>query len=345
MKKLINDPFKVTLESIEGFAKGYSHFVKQVGPHVIARKDAPVKGKVGIVIGGGSGHEPLFIGWVGYGMADAAVLGEVFAAPGPAHIMQATNAADGGKGILYIYGNYAGDNMNFGMAAEKALSEGLKNETVRVYDDIASAPPERANERRGLAGDLLVIKIAGAKAETGASLEEVKAMAERARNDCRTFAVALSPASIPATGKPTFEIGDDEMYFGIGGHGERGVKKTKMLTADETTEILVDGIVKDLPFKRRDEVAVIVNGYGSTTLMELFIVNRKVHHLLKDLEIKIHRTEVGNFLTTQEMAGCSITLMKLDEELKKLYDAPSYSPYFRTNVHKFGMKVTESSSG
>ncbi len=330
MKKLINDPFQVTVESIEGLVGAYSNIVKQIGPHVIARKDAPVRGKVGVVIGGGSGHEPLFIGWVGYGMADSAVLGEVFAAPAPPLILQATKAAHSGRGILYVYGNYAGDNLNFGMATEMATDEGIKNETVQVWDDVASAPPERHNERRGLAADFFVIKVAGAKAEDGASLADVKSVAERARDNCRTFAVALSPATIPATGQPTFEIGDDEMYFGIGAHGERGLNNTKMLSADETAKILVEGIVKDLPFKREDEVNVIVNGYGSTTLMELFIVNRRVHQLLCDFGIKIHKTEVGNFLTTQEMAGCSVTLMRLDEEIKKLFDAPAYTPFYRT---------------
>ena len=171
MKKLINDPFQVTVESIEGYARAYPDIVKSVDPHVVARKDAPVNGKVGVVTGGGSGHEPLFLGWVGYGMADAAVLGEGFAAPPPPFILQATRAADGGKGILYVYGNYAGDNMNFGMAAETAREEGIENETVRVWDDIASAPPERVQERRGIAADLFVIKVAGARAEKGAPLK------------------------------------------------------------------------------------------------------------------------------------------------------------------------------
>ena len=218
MKKLINDPFKVTVESIEGYVRAYPNVVKLVGAHVVARKDAPLKDKVGVVVGGGSGHEPLFLGWVGYGMADAAVLGEVFAAPSPQFILEATRAAYGGRGILYCYGNYAGDNMNFDMAAEMANDEGIEVETVRVSDDIASAPPERAHERRGLAGDLFVIKVAGAKAETGASLYEVKKSAEKARDYCRTFAVALSPATIPASGEPTFTIGEDEMFFGIGAH-------------------------------------------------------------------------------------------------------------------------------
>lgn len=328
MKKLINDPFQVTVESIEGYTKAYPDIVRLISPHVAARRDAPVKGKAGVVIGGGSGHEPLFLGWVGYGMADVAVLGEVFAAPSPPLILEATRAANGGRGVLYVYGNYAGDNMNFDMASEMAKEEGIETETVRVWDDIASAPPERADERRGLAADLFVIKVAGAKAETGASLSQVRKTTERARDNCRTFAVALSPATIPASGQPTFTIGEKEMYFGIGAHGERGIKKTGLLSADETAQVLVDGVVKDLGLKSRDEVNIIVNGYGSTTLMELYIVNRKVHDILNHLQVHIHRTDVGNFLTTQEMAGCSVTLMRLNEELKSCYDSPAYTPTF-----------------
>jgi dihydroxyacetone kinase-like protein len=328
MKKLINDPFQVTVESIEGYVKAYPDIVRLVSPHVVARRNAPVSGKVGVVIGGGSGHEPLFLGWVGYGMADAAVLGEVFAAPSPPLILEATRAADGGSGVLYVYGNYSGDNMNFDMASETARGEGVQTETVRVWDDIASAPPERADERRGLAADLFVIKVAGAKAETGASLLEVKKTAEKARNNCRTSAVALSPATIPASGQPTFTIGEKEMYFGIGAHGERGIKKSGLLSADETTQILVDGVVKDLRLEGGDDVDIIVNGYGATTLMELYIVNRKVHDILNSLGVRIHKTDVGNFLTTQEMAGCSVTLMRLDEELKSCYDSPAYTPTF-----------------
>ena len=331
MKKLINDPFNVTVESIEGYVRAHSDIVKPVGSHVVARKNAPILGKVGVVVGGGSGHEPLFLGWVGYGMADAAVLGEVFAAPAPTLILAATKAANGGKGVLYVYGNYAGDNMNFDMASETADEEdGIETAAVRVWDDVASAPPDRASERRGLAADLFVIKVAGAKAETGASISEVRNTAEKARDNCRTFAVALSPATVPASGKPTFTIAENEMYFGIGAHGEKGVKKTNLLTADETAEILVDAVVKDLPFAKNDEADLIVNGYGSTTLMELYIVNRKVHELLDRHGIRIHRTEVGSFLTTQEMAGCSVTLMRIDDELSELYDAPAYTPAFKT---------------
>jgi len=311
------------VESIQGYVKAYPHIVKQISPHVIARKDAPINDKVGVVVGGGSGHEPLFLGWVGFGMADAAVLGEVFAAPPPPLILDATRAANGKRGVLYVYGNYAGDNMNFNMATESARNEGIKTETVRVWDDVASAPRDMAQERRGLAADLFVIKVAGAKAEERATLLEVKEVAEKARDNSRTFAVALSPATVPTSGKPTFTIGENEMYFGIGAHGEKGVKKTELLSADATAQILVEEVMKDLPYQGGDEVNVIVNGYGSTTLMELFIVNRKVNEILLNSGIRIHRTDVGNFLTTQEMAGCSVTLMRLDDELRKCYDAPA----------------------
>lgn len=332
MKKLINDPFRVTIESIEGYSKAYPHIVRLVGPHVAVRRDAPVVGKVAVVTGGGSGHEPALLGWVGYGMADGAAVGEVFAAPSPPLILEATRATNGGRGVLYVCGNYAGDNMNFDMAAEEAKEEGIETETVRVWDDVASAPPEHVEERRGLAANIFVIRVAGAKAETGASLSEVKRIADRARDNCRTYAVALSPATVPTSGKPTFTIQEDQMYFGIGVHGEKGVKVTKLLSADETAEVLVDGVVKDLPFRSGDEVNLIINGYGSTTLMELYILNRKVHEILQDQEIHIHRTEVGNFLTTQEMAGCSVTLMRLNGELKKCYDAPALTPSFQVQA-------------
>jgi dihydroxyacetone kinase-like protein len=330
MKKLINDPAKVTLESISGFCLAYPQLVKQVSPHAVARKDAPISGKVGIVVGGGSGHEPLFLGWVGLGMADAAVLGEVFTSPSPPLILQAANAANGGRGLLFIYGNYAGDNMNFDLAASLAEEEGLKIETVRVWDDVASAPPDKLQERRGLAADFFVIKAAGAMAETHAPLSEVKRVAEKARDNCRTYAVGLCPATVPSSGQPTFTIHENEVYFGIGAHGEKGVRKTTLLSADETAKILTGEVVRDLALRDGNEVDLIVNGYGSTTLMELFIMNRKVHEILESQKIPVHRTEVGNFLTTQEMAGCSVTLMRLDDELRKLCDAPALTPAYRS---------------
>ena len=329
VKKLINDPLNVTVEELEGFAKAYSYLVKLVGTHSIVRKDAPIKGKVGVLCGGGSGHEPVFIGYVGYGMCDAAVLGEVFAAPTPPHILEATKAIDGGAGVIYIFGNYAGDNMNFGLAAQMAKSEGIEVEIVNYWDDISSAPPERRRERRGIAGGMYVMKVAGAMAEKGGDLKEVKRVAEKALENIRSFGVGLAPGTIPATGKPTFTLAEDEIYFGIGAHGEKGVLLTKIKPADEVTETIVNEILKDMPLKSGDEVNVLVNGCGSTTLMELYIVTRKAIQMLSDMGVEIHRVDVGNFLTTQEMAGCTITIFKLDDELKELCDAPAYTPIIR----------------
>jgi dihydroxyacetone kinase-like protein len=329
VKKLINDPFKVTVEEIEGFARAYSHILKQVGSHAVARRDAPIKGKVGVLCGGGSGHEPLFIGYVGYGMADAAVLGEVFAAPPPPYILEATKAIDGGAGVIYIFGNYAGDNMNFGMAAEMARAEGIEVEIVNYYDDISSAPPERRNDRRGIAGGMFVIKVAGALAEMGADLKEVKRVATKARQNVLSYGVGLAPGTIPATGQPTFTLAEDEIYFGIGAHGEKGVLLTKIKPADEVTEIIVSSLLNELSLKSGDEINILVNGCGSTTYMELYIVARKVFMMLDELGVHIHRAEVGNFLTTQEMAGVTVSILKLDDELKKLYDFPAYTPTIR----------------
>jgi dihydroxyacetone kinase-like protein len=219
--------------------------------------------------------------------------------------------------------------MNFDLAVSLAEEERMKVESVRVWDDVASAPPERRQERRGLAADFFVIKIAGAMAETRVPLSEVKRVAEKARDNSRTFAVALSPATLPSSGQPTFAIGEHEMYLGIGAHGEKGVRKTTLLSADETAKILTEEVVRDLALRSGEEVNLIVNGYGSTTLMELLIINRKVHEILQNQNVPIHRTEVGNFLTAQEMAGCSVTLIRLDDELRKLCDAPALTPAYR----------------
>lgn len=331
MKKLINDPYRVVDEMILGFAVAYSDKLRKLeGCNVIARNDAPVKGKVGVVVGGGSGHEPLFIGFVGEGMADAASPGDVFAAPSPNVTLEATRVANGGRGVLYVYGNYAGDILNFDMAAELAEAEGIETETVRVWDDVASAPLERITERRGIAGDVFVIKTAGAMAMTGAPLSEVKRATEKARNNTRSMGVALSPATIPATGRPTFTIAEDEMEIGMGLHGERGVERSKIRKVDEIAEEVTERVLRDLPFKTGDEVNVLVNGLGSTTLMELYIFNRKAREILDEKEIVVYRTLVGSFCTCQEMAGCSLTLMKLDEELKRLYDMPANCPHFKS---------------
>ncbi|MFC1737113.1 dihydroxyacetone kinase subunit DhaK [Candidatus Hydrogenedentota bacterium] len=334
MKKLINDPYKVCDEMIEGYVAAYgAHLRKVDGCNVIVRKAMSIENRVGVVIGGGSGHEPLFIGLVGKGMGDAAAPGDIFAAPSPDVIIEAVRAVDSGAGVLFVYGNYAGDNMNFDMAAEMAEAEGYRVETVRVWDDVASAPIERQDERRGIAGDVFVIKMAGAKAETGASLDEVKAVTEKARQNTRTIGVALSSATIPATGEPTFDIGYDEMEIGMGLHGEPGVGRQKLMSADETAEQMTERVLADLPFVSGDEVVVLVNGLGSTTLMELYIINRKVAQVLAAKGIEIYDTTVGTFCTCQEMAGCSVTLMKLDDELKELYKMPAWSTVYKRFSH------------
>ena len=330
MKKLINDPDNVADELFEGFILLNSDKVKQIGEvNAAARIDAPIEGKVGLVIGGGSGHEPMFLEMIGPGMADVSINGDIFAAPASKAILEATKAADSGNGVLYIYGNYAGDNMNFDMAADLAEMEDIDVETVRVWDDVASADLENIDDRRGIAGDLFVIKIAGAAADTGANLEEVKSIVEKARDNTRSIGVSLTSATIPSTGKETFEIADDEMEIGMGLHGEPGVKRTKLKTAEETSELMAAKVIEDLPFKEEDEVLVLVNGLGSTTRMELLIMYKELHKILENKNIKIYDAEIGNYCTTQEMAGCSFTLVKLDEELKKLYNQKSNSPGYK----------------
>jgi len=330
LKKLINDPDNVADELFEGFVLLNSDLVKQIGDvNAAARKDAPIEGKVGIVIGGGSGHEPMFLEMIGPGMADVSINGDIFAAPPSKAILEATKAADSGNGVLYIYGNYAGDNMNFDMASDLAEMEDINTETVRVWDDVASADLENIDERRGIAGDLFVIKIAGAAADTGADLKKVKKVVEKARDNTRSIGVSLTSATIPSTGKPTFEIAEEEMEIGMGLHGEPGVKRTKLKTAKETSELMASKVLEDLPLKEKDEVLVLVNGLGSTTRMELLIMYKELHNILKDKNIKIYDAEVGNYCTTQEMAGCSFTLVKLDDELKELYNKRADSPGYK----------------
>jgi len=329
MKKLINDPLKVTDEMVEGFIAAFPQYVRKLGEvNVVVRRDAPVSGKVGIVAGGGSGHEPFWLGYVGRGMLDAAVVGPIFSSPTPNQAYEATKAVDGGAGVLYILGNYSGDKMNFGMGAEMARANGTIVDIVQVTDDVASAPRDRINDRRGIAGNILVFKIAGAKAEEMAELEEVKAVAENVNANLRTMGIALSPCTIPAVRKPHFTLEEDEMELGMGIHGEPGIERTKLRPADEVTELLVAKIIKDLPFSKGDEAAVMVNGLGATPLIELLIVYRKLNHVLKDFGVKIFRSYIGNYCTSLEMAGCSITLLRLDEELKRFLDAPASAPYF-----------------
>lgn len=325
-KKIINDPADVVEELLEGIVAASGGRIVPLGQAGALVKSSLKEGKVGLLIGGGSGHEPLFPGFIGDNLADGAACGRIFAAPTPDVILEATRALNKGRGVLYVYGNYAGDNMNFDLAAEMAAEEGIAVDTVRVWDDVAAASPERYEERRGIAGDLFVIKIAGAA--TASSLAEAQRLTARARDNTRSMGVAVSAGSIPETGEPTFELGRDEIEIGMGLHGEPGVAKGRMRRADELVSDMMDRILGDLPFAGGDRICLLINDLGSTTLMELLIVNRCVHRILRERNIVVHDTIVGSYCTCQEMAGFSISLMKLDEELEKLYDLPASSLAF-----------------
>ncbi|WDE97261.1 dihydroxyacetone kinase subunit DhaK [Lentisphaera profundi] len=326
MRKLINDPENLALELIDGFCLTNKKKVKRMAPHVCARVDAPIKGKVGIVIGGGAGHEPLFLEFIGQGMADASVHGQVFTAPTPDKVLDAIKAADSGEGVILLYNNYAGDVMNFDMGQDFARLEGHKVETVLINDEISAFPPDQAEERRGTTADHLVIHVAGAAAEAGMGFDDLKKLLERAVFNCRSLGVSTSECTLPETGLKTFELAEGRMEFGMGIHGEAGIEQVDLMTADETAERLIDGIIADLPFKSGDDVIALVNGYGATTRMEMFIVMRHMHKYIESKGMTIHETELGEFCTAQEMAGVSVTLMKLDDELKKYYDMPADSP-------------------
>jgi len=321
-KKFYNNPKQIVDQALEGLIAANGGMIKRLeGTNVVMVSELPPK-KVGLLIGGGSGHEPLFSGFVGKNLADGAVSGNIFAAPTPDQILAATQALDGGKGILYLYGNYSGDNLNFDIAAEMALDAGIVTKTVRIWDDVASAPLERIDDRRGIAGDVFVIKIAGGAAAQLSDLESVYRVTCMARDYTRSMGVAVAAGFFPETGEPTFELPDDEIEIGLGLHGEPGVSRSKMMTADEVTEKMLSRILPDLPFLESDEVCVLINNLGSTTMAELLIINRRVHKILNEYGLKIFDTLIGTFCTSQEMAGFSITLMKLDEELKEYYRLP-----------------------
>ncbi|BCV25876.1 MAG TPA: dihydroxyacetone kinase subunit DhaK [Firmicutes bacterium] len=330
MKKLINQPERVVEDMLAGMAAAYPEYVRLLPDlNVVVRADAPVKGKVALVSGGGSGHEPTHGGYVGRGMLDAACAGNVFTSPTPDQVLAAVKAVDGGAGVLLVVKNYTGDVMNFDMAAEMAAAEGIETASVVVNDDVAVENSTWTQGRRGIAGTIFVHKIAGARAQAGGSLAEVKAVAEKAIANVRSMGMALTPCIVPAAGKPNFALAEDEMEIGMGIHGEPGTHREKIKTADEITAHLTEKVLTDLPFKSGDEVAVMVNGLGGTPLMELFIVNKKVAAMLAERGIKVFRTYVGEFMTSLEMAGCSVTLLKLDEELKELLAAPADTPGFK----------------
>lgn len=329
MKKLINRPEAVVNEALEGLVAAHPGMLRLVEPGVIVRADAPVRGKVAIVSGGGSGHEPLHAGFIGPGMLDAACPGEIFTSPVPDRILSATRAVDGGAGVLHIVKNYTGDVMNFELAGELAREDGMDIRSVLVADDVAVEDSTWTAGRRGVAGTLFVEKIAGAASEAGGDLDAVAAIATRVAAASRSMGLALSGATVPAVGHPGFELDPGEMELGIGIHGEPGRARVALATADEAAGLLLEPVIEDLPFRAGDTVLALVNGMGATPLIELLIVFRAVARLLADRHIRIGRSLVGSYVTSLDMAGCSVSLLRLDDELTSLWDAPVRTPALR----------------
>jgi dihydroxyacetone kinase-like protein len=321
MQKLVNDPSKVVDEMLAAYLKVHADLVSPTeNERVIKYKYAPVEGKVGIVTGGGSGHKPAFIGYVGRNMVDAVACGEIFSSPPAQMFLDAIKEANAGKGVAILYGNYAGDNMNVAMAMEEAEDEGIQVKKVVANDDVPSAPKGAEARRRGVAGEILMWKVGGAKAALGASLDEVIAVAQKAIDNTRSMGVGLSPCAIPEVGHPNFTIAEGTMEVGIGHHGEPGIEVADLEPAAKVAERMCNVILPDLPFNAGDEVVVLISGLGSTPVMELYILFNDVQKILNENGISIYVSYVGNYFTSLEMAGATLTLMKLDEELKTCID-------------------------
>ena len=329
-KKLINNPENILAEMLEGYTAAYADIIRLTDDGLIVRATPKAADKVGLVIGNGTGHEPAMIGWVGHGLFDVNVPGPIFTAPGPAKIVQGIRAADRGAGILVCVSHHEGDLLNAEEALEEAEDEGIENvEMVILYDDVASAPKGREPERRGTAGLFFVWKMLGAFAETSSDLAACKALAEKVRDNTRSLSMALDTCVSPITGEIMFELADDEIEIGMGVHGESGVYKGKMMAADGIIDQMLPPILADLPFQAGDEVCVLLNNAGSLTLMELAILYRRVAHLLDGAGIGVHRSWLGQYATTQEMAGFGLSLCRVDEQLKQLYDAPANGAFFK----------------
>ncbi len=323
MKKLINTPDDVVTEALHGIAAAHPHLVDvHFNPHFIVRADAPVQGKVGLVSGGGSGHEPMHGGFVGMGMLDAACPGEVFTSPTPDQMLDATKAVDGGAGVLHIVKNYTGDVMNFDMAADLGRGEGIEVEAVVIDDDVAVQDSLYTAGRRGVGTTVLAEKICGAAAEEKQSLSQIADLCRKVNANGRSMGMALTSCIVPAAGTATFDLPDDEMEIGIGIHGEPGRERVKLAPAAEIVERLTTPILEDLPFEEGDNVLAFVNSMGGTPLIELYVLYNDLNRLLGERGITITRNLIGPYITSLEMAGCSITLLKLDDELTRLWDAP-----------------------
>ncbi|QNM06822.1 dihydroxyacetone kinase subunit DhaK [Qiania dongpingensis] len=326
MNRIVNDPNYVVEDMLKGFVKANSDIVAATeNSRVLKYVNAPVEGKVGIVTGGGSGHKPAFIGYIGKNMCDAVAAGEIFSSPTAKAFLDAMRAADSGKGVACLYGNYAGDNMNVKMAVRSAKKEGITVKTVVANDDCASAPKTELEKRRGVAGEVLMWKVGGAKASMGADLDEVIAAAQKAIDNTRSVGIGTAPCTIPAVGHPNFTIEDGTMEVGIGHHGEPGIKVEPIKTADEMAVEMLDIILPDLPFASGDEVVVLLSGLGATPVMEQYIVYNKVEEVLAEKGIKVYKAYVGNYFTSLEMMGVTLTVMKLDDELKECIDMPADS--------------------
>ncbi|MFP3153989.1 dihydroxyacetone kinase subunit DhaK [Lachnospiraceae bacterium ZAX-1] len=335
MKKIINQPEHFVDEVLEGITLAHPNQVKLAknNRRVLLSSYPVVDGKVGIVTGGGSGHLPVFLGYVGKGMLDGCAVGNVFASPSANTMAEMIRECDRGNGVLCLYGNYGGDILNFEMACEELDFDDIKTKTVLVCDDVASALPEKANKRRGVAGMVFAFKIAGAAADAGKDLDGVAAATQKALDNTRTMGVALTPCIVPEVGKPTFLIADDEIEVGMGIHGEQGIEVRKMMSADEIATLLLEKILADMPLLEGSEVAVLVNGLGGTPLEEQYVVYRKLHAILEEKGIAVYKPHIGEYATSMEMAGLSVSIMKLDAELKALFDAPASTPFY-TNANK-----------
>jgi phosphoenolpyruvate---glycerone phosphotransferase subunit DhaK len=323
-KKIINDGANAVDEMVDGILAAHPEILTcaEDNRRAIVARQGPRKGKVGILIGGGSGHEPTFLGFVGKGLADACAVGNVFASPPPDPIMACTRAIDGGAGVIYLYGNYAGDVMNFDMAAEMMALDDIEVRTVLTTDDIASAPRDQREKRRGVAGNFFIFKLAGAAADKMLSLDECERIARKANDRTFTMGVALSPCSLPQTRKWNFSIGDDEMEVGMGIHGEPGISRETLASADVIVDAIMDRILAEMGAASGEKVAVLINSLGSTPLMELYIMNRRVSQRLAEAGLEVYKTWVGPYCTSLEMAGASVTVLHLDPELTEMLDQP-----------------------
>ena len=328
MQRFVNNPDYIVEDMVKGFLKAHDDLIvkNEKNDRVVQYKNAPVEGKVGLVTGGGSGHEPAFLGYVGENMMDAVAVGEVFSSPSAQAFYDAFMAADSGKGVACLFGNYAGDNMNVKMAIRKAKKQGVTVKYVTATDDVASSPKETKEKRHGIAGGVFMWKVGGAKAAKGADLDEVIATAQKAVDNTRSICVGLSPCAIPAVGHPNFDIKEGDMEFGIGHHGEPGINVQKLKPAKEIANDMAKAVIDDLEPADGDEVAVLLSGLGATPIMELYVLYDEIEAYLKEQGLSIYKVLIGDYVTSLDMNGAALTVMKLDEELKELLDYDTKAP-------------------